>query len=217
MLEKILLLLVCYLIGSIPTAFLIARRFRGVDIRCVGDGNMGARNTTRMLGVGLGVIVGSLDFLKGVGAMLLVQHFDSPPVFEILAGALTVLGHDFPILVGFRGGQGMAVSLGVLSVIMPMPCLWGLMTFGSAFVATRHFDFSAGMGLALMVGLAIYSDCSLAYILFAAGLFISIALKKWLDLPRRRAIVMDVPVIDGNHSFEEQGSKNGVNPTPLSK
>ncbi len=217
MLEKILLLLVCYLIGSIPTAFLVGRRFRGVDIRRVGDGNMGARNTTRTLGVRFGVIVGAVDFFKGVGAMLLVRHFNGPPVFEILAGALTVLGHDFPILVGFRGGQGLAASLGILCVIMPTPCLWGLMTFGSAFVATRHFDFSAGMGLALIVGLAIYSDYSLAYILFTAGLFISVALKKWLDLPRRRTIVMDVPVINGNDPFEEHGPKNGVNPTPLSK
>ena len=217
MLEKILLLLVCYLIGSIPTAFLVGRAFKGVDIRRVGDGNMGARNTTRTLGVWLGVIVGSVDFLKGVGAMLLVQHFNSPPVFEILAGAMTVLGHDFPILVGFRGGQGLAASLGILSVIMPTPCLLGLVTFGMAFVATRHFDFSAGMGLALIVGLAIYSDYSLAYILFAAGLFISVALKKWLDLPRRRSIVMDVPLMNGDHSFEEQGSTNGVNPSPLSE
>jgi glycerol-3-phosphate acyltransferase PlsY len=217
MLEKILLLLVCYLIGSIPTAFLIGRRFRGVDIRCIGDGNMGARNTTRTLGVWFGVLVGSVDFFKGVGAIMLVRHFRGPPIFQILAGAMTVLGHDFPILVGFRGGQGLAASLGVLSVIIPIPCFWGLMTFGSAFVATRHFDFSAGIGLALMVGLAIYLDYSVAYVLFAAGLFISVALKKWLDLPRRRAIVLDVPVINGNDSFEDHGTENGVNPTPLSK
>lgn len=217
MLEKILLLLVCYLIGSIPTAFLIGRASRGVDIRSIGDGNMGARNTTRTLGLWFGVIVGSVDFLKGAGALLLVRHFHSPPIFEILAGAMTVLGHDFPILVGFRGGQGLAASLGILSVIMPAPCLLGLATFGTAFIATRHFDFSAGMGLALIVGLAIYSDYSLAYILFTAGLFISVALKKWLDLPRRRAIVMDIPIMNGNDSFEEQGSANGVNPSPLSK
>jgi hypothetical protein len=91
------------------------------------------------------------------------------------------------------------------------------MTFGSAFLATRHFDFSAGMGLALMVGLAIYFDYPFAYILFAAGLFISVALKKWLDLPRRRAIVVDISMMNGNESFEEAGAKNGVNLKPLSK
>ncbi len=177
-----------YLLGSIPTALLVSRRLAGVDIRQIGDGNMGARNVQRTLGWGPGIVVAAGDFGKGSAAVLLARALVGDPLWHMMAGVAAVVGHDFPVWAGFRGGQGMATSLGALTVLMPRQTLIGLVAFGASYPVVRSFDFSAAIGLGLIVLLAWQAGLPFLWVLYAAALFVSIGLKKWLDLPYRRKL-----------------------------
>ena len=114
------ILVVAYLLGSTPVAYLVTRLVRGADIRDLGDGNMGAKNTVQCVGWGPGLIVLALDVAKGSGAVLLAQAVDAPDRIVLAAGACAVRGHDFPIFLGFRGGQGLATAVGALLVLCPL-------------------------------------------------------------------------------------------------
>jgi glycerol-3-phosphate acyltransferase PlsY len=217
MVVMVFTLIMAYLIGSIPTAMIVSRILTGADIRRIGDGNMGARNVTRSLGVGPGIIVGGADFCKGAGAVLLARSMGGTSVLQLAAGAAVVLGHDFPILAGFRGGQGLAASLGVLTVLLPMQTLWGLLIFGSAFLVFRNFDLSAGLGLGLIVWLTWRADRSIGYVVYAALLFVSVGIKKWIDLPRHEAIKrMRIAKAPGQLT-DNGGLNNGVHLNHLPK
>ena len=102
------LLLIAYLLGSIPTALIVTRRVAKVDIRTVGDGNMGAHNVHRILGWGPSILVAAVDFSKGALAVILLNVFGFGLAWQLGALACAVLGHDFPICARFRGGQGLA-------------------------------------------------------------------------------------------------------------
>lgn len=123
-----------YLLGSIPTGFLVAR-VKGIDIRKVGSGNIGATNALRVLGKPAGILVLLVDALKGwvavrVVAMLIVEQFSSPDVLgrdrviaAIVASLFAVLGHNYPCWLGFKGGKGIATSAGVLTALVPRALL----------------------------------------------------------------------------------------------
>jgi glycerol-3-phosphate acyltransferase PlsY len=112
MAEITLVLLAAYLLGSIPTAVIVVRRVAGVDVRTLGDGNMGARNVSRTLGWKPATVVAFVDFFKGTLAVLLAQQADLAPTWQVAAPFAAALGHDFPVFAGFRGGQGLGRRLG---------------------------------------------------------------------------------------------------------
>ena len=183
--KPLLILLSAYFLGSLPTALLVSRLVAHADIRELGDGNMGARNVTRTLGWRPGVLVATVDFSKGALAVLLARIFDLSLVWQLAAGISAVIGHDFPIWAGFRGGQGMAAILGTLFVLMPTETSWGLIGFGSAYLLARNFDLSAATGLGLLAFLAYMFDQPQVFLGYAVILFLSIPAKKALDWPRR--------------------------------
>jgi len=185
MIGNLVVLVAAYLLGSLPTALIVSRAVAGVDIREIGDGNMGARNVTRTLGWGPGIVVASADFSKGALAVTLAQATRMPVEWQLAAGLCAVLGHDFPIFAGFRGGQGMAAILGMLFIFMPVETAYGLAGFGTAYIVTRNFDLSAGIGLGLLAYLGWYFDEEKALVGYAVILFLSIPAKKALDWPRR--------------------------------
>ena len=131
MLLTIVALLVSYLLGSIPTAYLFGRVLKGVDIRKVGSGNVGATNALRVLGKGPGITVLILDILKGLIAVtLLANLFIYQPVIWqaqnlcIIMGLCCICGHNWTIFLQFRGGKGIATSFGVLiGLAMKIPGL----------------------------------------------------------------------------------------------
>lgn len=117
MFKPFLLLLFGYLLGSIPSGYLISRR-KGVDIRKVGSGNIGGTNVSRAFGLKWGVIVGVLDVLKGViPAYLAVKYLSSDWQIALVAVS-PVLGHIFPVWLKFKGGKGVATSAGALFVFL---------------------------------------------------------------------------------------------------
>ena len=181
--------LAAYLFGSVPTALILSHLMGRGDIRLLGDGNMGARNAAHVLGWGAGAVAAGVDFSKGALAVAAARQVDTIPWLPLAAGFAAVLGHDFPIWVGFRGGQGMATSLGGLSTLMPQATLWGLAAFAAAYLVTRFFDLSAGIGLGLLVFLAWRAGEPTAWVVYAGSLFVLIAIKKRIDLPRRRSLM----------------------------
>ncbi len=118
-----LLIAIGYLLGSVPTAYLAGRVLKGVDIRQIGDGNMGAANAYRQLGPRVGVMVGVVDAAKGALAVLIAQAVNAPQPVILLAGAAAVFGHNWPIFLGFRGGRGESTTIGVLLAVLTIPML----------------------------------------------------------------------------------------------
>jgi glycerol-3-phosphate acyltransferase PlsY len=134
-----------YLLGSIPAGYL-AGRIAGTDIRSVGSGNIGATNVTRVLGARYGFPVFAVDFLKGLVAVILAtvvsRHLHlgelSGPILQIASGVFCVIGHSFPVWLGFKGGKGVATSAGVLFGLMPLAAMIGLAIWFMAFWLTRY-------------------------------------------------------------------------------
>lgn len=125
-LTNITALILAYLIGSIPSAVWVGRTFYGIDVREYGSGNAGATNTFRVLGKKAGIPVLFMDIAKGFLAVKLATIFGNYPQesqqyvnFKLVLGVSGLLGHIFPIYVGFRGGKGVATLLGILSAIHP--------------------------------------------------------------------------------------------------
>jgi len=133
-----LIVVLGYLLGSIPTAYIAGRLLKGRDIRQMGDGNMGAQNAFRQLGAKTGVAVGIADAGKGALAILLAQATGLPQLAVLLAGAAAVFGHNWPVFIGFRGGRGECTTIGVLTTLITQPMLivGGLATV--ALLATKN-------------------------------------------------------------------------------
>lgn len=134
-----------YLFGSIPFGFLVAKS-RGVDIRQVGSGNIGATNVFRCIGKTLGILTFLLDLGKGLAGCWLIPWLvargfgggaiDLP--FRVACGFLTVAGHNWTIFLGFKGGKGIATSAGLLLGLAPVACGWAVLAWLLVFVATRY-------------------------------------------------------------------------------
>jgi len=113
MLETIIILVLAYLIGSIPSGLIIGKVFHGVDIREHGSGNLGGTNSFRILGKKSGAVVMLSDILKGTLATCLPLFFGSD-LNPLIPGAISVVGHMYPIFAGFKGGKAVATSAGVI-------------------------------------------------------------------------------------------------------
>ena len=115
--NQVIALVVAYLLGSIPFA-LIAGKLHGVDLRTTGSGNLGATNVFRTLGRTAGITVMVLDIAKGAAAVLVAVALTDNP-WPLVAGALAILGHVFPVWTNFKGGKGVAVGAGALIGLVP--------------------------------------------------------------------------------------------------
>jgi glycerol-3-phosphate acyltransferase PlsY len=147
--------IVAYLLGSIPTGYLLYRIFRREDIRSKGSGNIGATNVLRAGGKGLGAATFVLDVLKGcaavwLGGYLALHWMPSVPVrtVEAFAALCAVLGHMFPIWLRFRGGKGVATGFGVFLVISPWAALAAIAVFAVVFAISRYVSVSSIAGAA---------------------------------------------------------------------
>ncbi len=145
--------LVAYLLGSIPTGYLLYRIFRRQDIRSVGSGNIGATNVLRAGGKGLGAATFILDVLKGCTAVWLGGYLASlwmPAVplrsAEAFAALCAVLGHMFPIWLRFRGGKGVATGFGVFLVVSPWAALAAIGVFAVVLAISRYVSVSSIAG-----------------------------------------------------------------------
>jgi glycerol-3-phosphate acyltransferase PlsY len=155
-----LILIAAYLLGSIPFGFLIVRASEGGDIRETGSGGTGATNVTRRAGKKAGALTLGLDALKGALAVLLARWFLSVGSdinwWVAAAAVLAVLGHIFPIWLGFRGGKGVATGVGVFLALAPLPLGGSIFIFVLIVWATRY------VSLGSIIATAVFPVCVLA-------------------------------------------------------
>jgi len=120
-----------YLIGSIPTSYLMGKIIKGIDIRDYGSGNVGATNALRVLGTKIGIITLLIDIGKGFVAVQIGKLLISEPtnLFLILMGLFAIIGHIFTIFLKFKGGKGVATSAGVFIALSPLPIAIALIVF----------------------------------------------------------------------------------------
>jgi glycerol-3-phosphate acyltransferase PlsY len=157
-LATLLIVVAAYLLGSVPTGYLLFRIFRKEDIRQAGSGNIGATNVLRSGGKGLGAATFLLDVLKGCSAVwlgallggLLLPHCPLDKLYEAesLAALCAVLGHVFPVWLGFRGGKGVATSFGVFLVAAPWAALASITLFALVLAISRYVSVASIFGAA---------------------------------------------------------------------
>jgi len=145
-LTLLVIIVLSYLLGSIPSAIIISRAFKGIDIRDYGSKNPGFTNVYRVLGTLPAIIVLIMDIGKGVAAVLLLTQISFDPLtlnlvsLKILAGISVILGHVFPIFAGFKGGKGIATALGALFSLIPLEIALALIVFITIVAITRYIS-----------------------------------------------------------------------------
>jgi glycerol-3-phosphate acyltransferase PlsY len=142
-------IIIGYLLGSIPTAYIVGRLRNGVDIRDIGSRNMGAANVMREIGIREGILVVIIDIAKGAGAILVAQALDISELWVFGAGFAAVVGHNFPVFAGFRGGRGTATIIGVFLVLASQSALVTLVIVAIPFFATLRFSAAILIGVAI--------------------------------------------------------------------
>ncbi len=173
---NIIIIIVAYLLGSIPTSVWISRTFYNIDIRDHGSGNAGATNTFRVLGVKAGIVVFAVDILKGFAAVNLI-HFtyyyipDSGDYINIqlLLGVAAMIGHIFPLYVGFKGGKGVATLFGVICAISFYPTLIMAGVFLVTLILTRYVSLSSmisGLSFPVLI-IVIFKETTPSLVLFS--------------------------------------------------
>ena len=141
---------IAYLIGGVPFGWILYRLVKGKDIRSVGSGNIGATNVGRAAGSGIGAATLILDAAKGAAAVSLGVAATGEPVWGAAAGVGAVLGHCFPVYLGFRGGKGVATGCGAFLLLSPPASYTAMMialgTFGAALALTRMVSVGSMIG-----------------------------------------------------------------------
>ncbi len=186
MLKPLTGLLISYLLGAIPTAYLFGRLLKGIDLRRHGSGNLGATNAFRVLGKGTGTLVLIIDILKGTTAVLLsryafftTQAGISLPFYLCLSAVCAVSGHNWTIFLGFKGGKGVATSLGVLIafsiliekffvLVLLIIGLWLILFLATGFVSLASVICSAVLPL---LGFILQLPASIEIFLAVLGIF----------------------------------------------
>jgi glycerol-3-phosphate acyltransferase PlsY len=162
---KILWLLAAYLVGSIPTGFLIFKRGESRDIRSFGSQSTGATNVLRLKGWRYALPVLVVDVLKAaLPVWLALRHFPGDRRVALGVAFMVVLGHCFPVYIGFRGGKGVSTAMGSYAILAPIPFLYSLMVFVGIIVATRYVSLGSLLA-ALSFPLIVYfgrGDAALA-------------------------------------------------------
>ncbi len=191
--KELLLIILAYLIGSVPTSVWVSKRFFGIDIRDYGSGNAGATNTYRVLGSRWGTFVMLIDMLKGVIAtslyILLPFYADNELArtnFMIGLGVAAVLGHILPVWAGFKGGKGVATLFGMAIAMQPDVALCCVGVFLLVLYLTRFVSLSsilAGVAFAIFI-LYIFHEHEILYRGFAIAVAVMIVITHQKNINR---------------------------------
>lgn len=184
-------LITSYLIGSIPTSYIFGRALRGIDIRQFGSGNVGATNVLRVMGKLPGALVLIIDILKGlVCATLLARLFLAlgvsfePDTYKMLLGFMAIVGHDWTVFLKFKGGKGVATSVGVIVAISPKIFLLGLIIWIAVFAWKRYVSLASITSAAAVPVLFSLMAYPVSYVLFGSLLCVVIVYKHYPNIKR---------------------------------
>lgn len=213
----IFIALASYLAGSIPFGLVVAKLVSGTDIREVGSGNIGATNVARTLGAKWGILVLLLDALKGLLPVLFIPAlFVSPDSANfdnarVLSGVATILGHMFPLWLGFRGGKGVATSLGVILVLGPWSTLIAVIAFTLTFLISRIVALSSivaalafGTAQLIQFGPTAFKAEKWGLVAFSIAIPLLIVVRHWSNLGR---------IMRGEEKRFQFGSRNKAETT----
>ena len=161
-------ILIGYAMGSVPFAFLVARR-AGIDVRVAGSGNVGAANVLRTTGTPLGVAVMTLDIAKGAAAVFLTYLGAGTVASMASAGAAAIVGHIYPVWLRFHGGKGVAVAAGAFAVLAPVAAATALIAFLATVWATRIVSLGSVVATVTLPSAAWLAGSPRAVVIAAAG------------------------------------------------
>lgn len=142
----VVLMIVAYILGSIPNALWIGKVFKGIDVREHGSKNTGSTNAARVLGAKLGILTLILDISKGAIPALIATMLLDSSISVILVGICAILGHSFSIFMKFKGGKAVATTVGVFIVLVPGAILLAAVIFFLVFGITRYVSLSSMIG-----------------------------------------------------------------------
>jgi len=180
----VVILIVSYLIGSIPFGYIFAKTFGKTDIREHGSGNIGATNVLRVMGWKLALPVFILDLLKGFLAVFLAKAVGSGSLLPLAAGMLAMIGHSFPLFLGFKGGKAAATAIGVLLALSGWVTL---SLFGAAMLIlalTRYVSLASMIGSLLVPLFFRLFGFELSYIIFGLALAVLVILRHQANIKR---------------------------------
>jgi acyl phosphate:glycerol-3-phosphate acyltransferase len=179
--------IVCaYLIGSVPFALLLARRWGGYDLHRVGSGNIGAANVLRASGVRAAVVVAVLDISKGAAGVLVAGRMSGAEHAGAIAGLAAIVGHIYPVWLRFRGGKGVATACGVFSVLAPLALPPAIAAFFVAVWASRYISMGSVAASVVLPPAAYATGSSIAVVLSACAAAALIVFRHRSNLMRVR-------------------------------
>jgi len=168
-----LIIISCYLLGSIPFGYIVGKLFKKVDIREFGSGNIGATNALRILGPLLASFVVIGDIGKGIFSIYLVQYFNIDNLLILtIAGLAVICGHDWSLFLGFKGGKGIATTFGVVFALNPTISILALIIWGVVVITTRYVSLSSIFAVISIFIFTILFKQPYEYIIFSAIIMI---------------------------------------------
>ena len=171
-----------YLIGSIPSGLIIGKTLFNTDVRQYGSKNIGATNTYRVIGIKAALPVFLCDALKGAAGVVLLSSYG--PMYMILGGILAMMGHNWSIFLGFKGGRGVATGLGVLIALSPIVALIAFLVWGVIVYFTKLVSLGSIIAAALVPILMYFTGESYWFVGFGALAALFVIVRHWDNIKR---------------------------------
>ena len=183
----LVILLLCYLLGSVPNGLIFGKLLWNIDLRQHGSRNIGATNAWRVIGKGAGIFIFLVDFLKGYIAVRLALTFIGTPLSMVLAGIMAIVGHSCSPFLKFKGGKGVATGLGVIAMLMPEVTLLVFLTWLAIVKKTRYVSLGSMVAASLVAPLAWIAGYPGEYIVFGVMTALFIIFRHRGNIERLRA------------------------------
>ncbi len=184
--NDILTMGIAYLLGSFPTAYLIGRLFKKIDIRESGSGNVGGMNILRTAGLLPGLLTILIDIAKGALAIVLALNWSSEPLVVFMAGLLVVLGHNYSVFLRYRGGKGLATGMGVFIVLSPHTIPFVLLAAVCLTIALKDINTACGAAALSIPIVLFFQYQEFVWVLFGLVLAVIILAKHGPDFTAYR-------------------------------
>ena len=202
MLTIALSIIIGYIFGSIPSGLVLVKMVCGIDIREYGSKNIGTTNVFRTVGGRMASIVLIADVIKGILAVLLVRYFfESNLQLELLTAIASLLGHNYSIFLGFKGGRGVATGLGLILLFMPDVCIFSFTVWLVIVFVTRYVSLGSIVGAFITPIVAYYRGYPLELVLFALAACLFVIVRHYENMKR---------LIAGTESKIKQGSLDNI-------
>ncbi len=202
MLTIALSIIIGYIFGSIPSGLVLVKMVCGIDIREYGSKNIGTTNVFRTVGGRMASIVLVSDVVKGILAVLLVRYlFDSNLHLELFTAIAALLGHNYSMFLGFKGGRGVATGLGLILLFMPDVCIFSFTVWLVIVFVTRYVSLGSIVGAFITPIVAYYRGYPLELVLFAMAACVFVIVRHYENMKR---------LIAGTESKIKQGSLDNI-------